>query len=164
MKSYGGLFSHLTYLVLLHYLASLRNRKPRRQRSGAFCVQHSPTGAALSTSFRLNHALDQQSLQLNSLITRLRESYSSISMSRESNTLKKSSSWLNSGNALIQHLRENAFSRFPVLPDSAEAQVVWCGIVKCLLIMAALCNRAGHRIFALWFLYSSSFFFFSFLA
>jgi len=28
------------------------------------------------------------------------------------------------------------------------------------LIMAALCNRAGHYIFAMWFLSSSSFFFF----
>jgi len=47
MKSYGDLFSHLTYLVLRHYL---RNRKPRRQRTGALYVQHSPTAAALSTS------------------------------------------------------------------------------------------------------------------
>jgi len=45
-KSCDALFSHLTYLVLLHYL---RNRKPRRQRSGALCMQHSPTAAALST-------------------------------------------------------------------------------------------------------------------
>jgi len=30
-----------------------------------------------------------------------------------------------------------------------------------LFIMAALCNRAGHYIFALWFLSSSFFFFFS---
>jgi len=26
------------------------------------------------------------------------------------------------------------FLRFPVLPGSAETQVIWCGIVKCLLI------------------------------
>jgi len=47
-------------------------------------------------------------------------------MSRESKTLKKSNSLLilNSGNALIQHLKENAFSRFPILPGSAEAQVI----------------------------------------
>ena len=30
------------------------------------------------------------------------------------------------------------------------------------IIMAALCNRAGHYIFALWFLSSSSIFFFPF--
>ena len=47
------------------------------------------------------------SLELNALITRFRESYSSLSISRESNRLKKSrSDWLNSGNALIQHLSE----------------------------------------------------------
>ena len=50
----------------------------------------------------------------NALITRFSESYSSVSMSRESKRLKKSSSdWLNSGNALIQHLSENAIFMFP---------------------------------------------------
>ena len=34
----------------------LQKRKPRRQLTGALCVQHSPTAAALSTSFLLNHA------------------------------------------------------------------------------------------------------------
>jgi len=43
---------------------------------------------------------------------------------RESKRLKKSNSWLNSGNALIQHLMENAILRFAVLPVSAEAQVI----------------------------------------
>ena len=47
------LFSHLTYLVLQHY--TLQKRKPRRQRTGALCVQRSPTAAALSTFFPLNH-------------------------------------------------------------------------------------------------------------
>jgi len=35
-----------------------------------------------------------------------------MSMSRESKRLKKSSNWLNSDNALIQHLRENAMFAF----------------------------------------------------
>jgi len=34
----------------------LRKRKPRRQRTVALCVQHSPTAAVLSVSFLLNHA------------------------------------------------------------------------------------------------------------
>jgi len=33
-------------------------------------------------------------------------------MSRQSKRLKKSSSWLDSSNALIQHLRENAIFAF----------------------------------------------------
>ena len=44
--------------------------------------------------------------ELNALITRFRESYSSVSVSRESERLKKSSSWLYSGNGLIQHLSD----------------------------------------------------------
>jgi len=73
-----------------------------------------------------------QQPELNALTTRLRESYSSVSMSRESKRLKKSrSDWLSSGNALIQHLSEkNAIFFFSVLPGSAEAHVIWGGIVK----------------------------------
>ena len=82
----------------------------------------------------LNHALN--SPELSALITTFRESYSSMSMSRESQRLKSSRScmWLNSRNALVQHLSENAIFVFPVLPGSAEAQVIWAGTVKCLLI------------------------------
>jgi len=97
-----------------------------RQRIGArtMCVQHSPTAAAPSTSFLLNHA--PNSPELSALITRFREPYSSVSMSRESKQLKKSSSdWLNSASALIQHFElKSAIFMFPVLPGSAEAHVI----------------------------------------
>jgi len=66
-------------------------------------------------------------------------------MSRESNRLKKSSSWFNSSNALIQHLRGNAFLHFSVLPGSAETQVFWCGIVKCLLITCFIGNICAKK-------------------
>jgi len=82
-------------------------------------VQHSPTAAGLLTSFLLNHA--RQSPKLNTLITKFRESYGSMSVSRESKRLKKSSSdWLNSGSALMK----NAILVFAVLPGSVEAQVI----------------------------------------
>jgi len=38
------------------FCITLRNRKPTRQRTGALCMQHSPTAAALSISYILNHA------------------------------------------------------------------------------------------------------------
>jgi len=42
---------------------------------------------------------------------------------------------MNSGNALIQHLNDKMrFSCFPVLPDSAEAQVISGGTVMHLLV------------------------------
>jgi len=101
---------------------TLRKRKPRRQRSG-HCVQHSPTAAALSTSFLPNHV--SNSPELNALITRFRESYSSVSTSCDSKRMNKSSSgWLNSGNSLIQHLSENAIFVLPRFAGSAEAQVI----------------------------------------
>jgi len=37
------------------FCITLQNRKPRRQHTGALCVQHSPTAVALSTSFLLNY-------------------------------------------------------------------------------------------------------------
>jgi len=83
-------------------------------------VRQSKT-AALSTSFLLNHA--SKSPKLNALIARFMESYSSVIMSRESKRLKKSSSdWSNSGNALMQQMK-NAIFVLPVSPGSAEAQV-----------------------------------------
>jgi len=122
---------------------TLQKRNPRRQRTGALCVPHSPISAALSTSFLLNHA--PNSLKLKVLITIFRELYSSARMSHESKRLKKSSSnRLNSGNALIQHMK-NAIFVFPVLPGSAEPQVIWGGIVKCLLIAYFVCNISAKK-------------------
>jgi len=121
--------------VLQHYLVIEETQKTAHC---ALCVQHSPTAAALLNSFLLNHAPPQKKhLQAERIfITRFRKLYSSVSvrMSRESKTLKKSSSdWLNSGNALI-HRVKNATFVFPVLPGSAETQVIWGGILKRLLI------------------------------
>jgi len=67
-------------------------------------VRATQTAAVISITFLLNHALS--SPELNGLITRFRESYSSVIVRRESKQLKKSSSWLNSDSALIQHLSE----------------------------------------------------------
>jgi len=68
-------------------------------------------------------------------------------MSRESKRLKKSSSgWLNSGNALIQRVK-NAIFVFPVLPGSAEAQVILGrgGVVKRLLIAYFIGNISAKK-------------------
>jgi len=84
-----------------------------RQRIGAHALrmQHSPTAAMLST---FPEPCPLQQPELKALITRFRESYSSMSMSRESKILKKSrSDWLNSVNALIQHLSEKMRFLFP---------------------------------------------------
>jgi len=132
--------AHLSYCWALVFLSG-------RQCIGAhaLCMQHNPTAAALSTSFLLNHAPQQP--DLNALTTRFRESYSSISMSRESKRLKKSrSNWLNSINALIQQLSEKMrFSCFPVLPGSAEPHVIWGGIVKCFMIAYFMGNISAKK-------------------
>jgi len=54
---------------------------------------------------------------------------------------------LNSGNALIQHLSEKMrFSCFPVLPASAEGQVIWDVTVKRLLIACFVGNISAKNI------------------
>jgi len=73
--------------------------------------------------------------KLNTLNTRFRDSYSSMSMSHESKRLKKPSSdwlkfWQCTNTAFEWKMR---FSCFPILPGTAEAQVIWGGTVKSLL-------------------------------
>jgi len=67
-------------------------------------MQHSPTAPVLSTSFLVNHA--PNSPELNALITRLKKSHTAawVWVVSQKHCLN-STSWLNSGNALIQHLR-----------------------------------------------------------
>ena len=138
------MFSHLIYLMLLHYLA-----KSVTQKTAHWCFVRATQSNFCSALDFLSPEPCPKSPKLNALISRFRESYSSVSMSRESQRLKKSSSnWLNSGNALIQWVK-NAILVFPVLPGSAEAQVIWGSIAKCLLI-AYLAPRKSFDILALY--------------
>ena len=69
---------------------------------------------------------------------KIRELYSSVSMSCESNRLKEIKNRLVEfwQCTVIQHLSEKMrFSCFPALPGSAEAQVTWGGTVKRILIL-----------------------------
>jgi len=97
------------------------------------------TAAALWTYFLLDHAPNSPSSThwLQDLFSR----------SCELKRLKKSSSdWLNSGNALIQHLREkHAIFMFPGLPGSAETHVNWGGTVKHLLIASFIGNISAKK-------------------
>ena len=130
---------HRAYVVLQ------RKGKPRRHRTGALYVQQRRTAAVISTSFHLNHSSNSP-YSWNALITRPRERYSSVSMSREAKRLKRSSSWLNSGNAVIQHLRERHFRVSPFYHGSTEAQVIWCGVLKCLLVVYFIGNISAKKI------------------
>ena len=91
------------------------------------------------------------SSELSSLTTRFRESYSSLSMSCESKRLKKSrSNWLNSGNALIQHLSEKKcglrVSPFCQVAQKHKAYAIWGGIVKRLLIAYFIGNISAKNV------------------
>jgi len=91
------------------FCITLQNMKPRRQRTAALCVQHNPTPAALSASSL--ESCPHQPFGLNALITWFMELYSIVRVVSQKR-LKKLNSWLNSGNALIQHLSENAIFVF----------------------------------------------------
>jgi len=108
MDSTNGIAYYLNKCQSITNTSQMTFFLPGRQHTGAhaLCTQYSPTAVALSTFFLLNHA-PSNSPELSALITRFRESYSSVSMSCELKRLKKSrSDWLNSGNALTQHLSE----------------------------------------------------------
>ena len=129
---------------------------------------------AISTSFLLSHALQFKRLlktylfgdwdrgalwhllgapcincltykSPNALVTRFIESYSNVSISESKRLKKSSSNWLNTGNALIQRVKNIIFV-FPALPGSAEAQVIWGGIIKCLLIVYFVSNISAKYI------------------
>jgi len=123
----------LTYTIWLRqFLAEVLLRKQEIRRwfvfppqlsstSASPCERRNPEDSALvhcactesnycSTLDLLSPEPCSQQPELNALITRFRESYSSASMRRQSKRLKKSSSdWLNSDYALIQHLSECSF-------------------------------------------------------
>jgi len=110
---------------------TLWKRKPQRQCTGALCVQHSPTAAALSTSFLLNHAPKRP--ELKALTTRFIELQQ-----------RAYESWVNKIEQIKQQLvefwqctytaSEKCNFAIPFLPGSAAAQVIWSDIVKNLLI------------------------------
>ena len=112
-RSVDALFFHLTYLVLQHYLA-----KEKTHETALSALMHCAcTTIQLLQRSRLPFSctMPPNNPELDALITRFGESYSSVSMSRESTRSKKSSSnWLNSGNALIQLSKQYNFhvSRF----------------------------------------------------
>jgi len=128
------------------FCITLRNRKPRRHRTGAMCVRRSPTAAALSTSFLLNHAANSP------------YSWTHWLQDLGSHTavwvwVVNQKDWRNqaAGNTLIQHSREKCnFCIFPVLSGTAEAQVIWCGIiVKCLWLLALsihFCQKVSQSV------------------
>ena len=136
-KSEDALFSHLTNLVLLHYLAKEETLK-------YWCIVYA-TQSNFCSALNFTYPEPRSQQPRDERIGLLRESYSSVSMSRESKRLKKSNSWLNSGNVLIQHLSKMRFSCFPVLPGSTEAQVIWDGIVKHLLIAYLIGNISAKK-------------------
>ena len=103
-KSDDALFSYPTYLVLQHYLA-----KEETQKTAHWCIVRAAQSNCRSALDFLSPEPCPQQPELNALITRFCESYNSVSMSRESKRLKKSSSWLNSGNTLVQRVKMQFF-------------------------------------------------------
>jgi len=89
MNSINGISYYLNKCQMLSNTSQMTFFLSGRQRisAHALCMQHSPTAAVLLTSFLLNHP--PNSPKLNALITRFRESYSSVSMSRESKKTEK---------------------------------------------------------------------------
>jgi len=142
-KSDNALLSHLTYLVLQHYLAK---EKTQETVAGALCMQNSPTAAALSTSFHQNHTCSlppKKRLKLKALITRFRESYGSVSMSRGSIGWRNQAA---TGWILAMHYTANAIFVFPILPGNAKIHVTWGGIVKRLLIAYSISSISVKNI------------------
>ena len=131
-KSDKALFFHLTYLVLLHYLA-----KEETQKTAHWCFMHATQSNCCSAlNFLSPEPCHSKSLELNALITRFRShslrqrEYESWVKKTEEVKLRLVTVW----QCINTASEKNAIFVFPVLPDNAEAQVTWGGVAKRLLI------------------------------
>jgi len=118
-----------------------------RQRVGAhaLCVQHSPTAAALSTSFLLNHA--HNSPELKALVTRFRGHTAAwvLLWVKKTEEIKDRlvEFWQCTDTAF--EWKKMRFSCFPVFRGNAEARVIWDGKVKRLLIAYFIGNISAKN-------------------
>jgi len=113
-----------------------------RQRTGALYVQHNPTAASLSTSLSPEPCPNSPC----SWTHWLQDLWSDTAAYEfQSKRIKKSSIWLNSHNALIQHLRDNYIFALPVLLVSAEAQVIWHGIKSDFWLFTCISNISAKK-------------------
>jgi len=84
---------------------------------------------------------------LNALIIRFRESYSSVwVVSQKDWRNQGATSWILAMHWYSIWVKKMRFSCFPVLPGSAEAQVICGGTVKCLLIVYFMGNTSANNI------------------
>jgi len=118
-----------------------------RQRIGAhaFCMQHSPTAVAPSTSFLLNHVPQQPERWVHSLQDLGSHPAAWVQVASQKDWRNQgATSWI-----LAMHWYsiwvKMWFSHFPVLPCSAEAQVIWGGTVKHLLIAYFIGNICAKK-------------------
>ena len=87
----------------------------------------------------------QQPWRLNALITWFRESCSIVSMSHESKRLKNQTAGWTQAMHWYSIWVKMHFSCFSVVPGSAEAQVIWGGIVICLLIAYSISSISAKK-------------------
>jgi len=109
------------------------------------CMQHSPTAAALLSSFLLSHASNSPygwTHWLQDLWSHTAAYESWVEKIEE--LTKQLVEFRQCTNTAFEGKMQ--FSRFPVLLGSAEAQVIWCGIVKCLLIAYFIGNLSAKNI------------------
>ena len=116
MDSINGISYYLNKYQTLSNTSQMTFFSFRKTAHRCTCIVHATRSNCCGALDFLSLKSCPQQHELNALTTRFRESYSSMSMSRESKRLKKSrSDWLNSGNALIHHLSEKMrFSCFSV--------------------------------------------------
>jgi len=142
MDSINGLSYYLNKCQTLSNTSQMTFFLSGRQRIGAhaLCVQHNRTAAALSTSFLLNHARSWMHW-----LQGLGSHTAAWVMSQKDWRNQGATSWI-----LAMHWYSCEwkmwFLCFPVLPGSAEAQVIWGGIVKCLLIAYFIGNISDKKI------------------
>jgi len=113
---------------------ALPSRILETQKTAHWCNTCATQSNLQHSRLRLSWTMPPQQPWAERIDTGFRESYSSVNVSLETKRLMKSSSWLNSGNALIQHLSQKCDFWVSPFYQVVQKHVIWGSIVKHLLI------------------------------
>ena len=137
------MFSHITYLVLLHYLATEETQK----RAYWCTVRATQSNCCSAIDFVYPEPCPQQPRAqcIDYKIQRVIQQHEYESWVKKIEEIKQMVEFRQCTNIAFEEKMQ--FSCFPVLPGSAETQVIWCGIVVSLIayfitnISAKICQN-----------------------
>jgi len=145
-RSVAEKVTNQTMLVFPPHLSSVSALpcKIGNPEDSALCMQYSPTLAALSTSFLLNHAPNSPARWMHWLHDLGSYTALWVWVVSQKDWRNQTAGWLKCCISALPEFKMQCLC-FSVLPGSAEAQVICGGIVICLLIACSISNISAKK-------------------